>query len=554
MRLIRDAAREAEVNQSHREALTHLRAALNLVPEGFEEERAELLDEIAWQAASASDHTAGIPALRALEGLVVGDPVALGTVKMRLSSFLATGLGDLQAAEREASEAVRLFRESEAEDRLPGALNELAWIRGEGGDLEAQIEGSREALALAEKHGNAVAVMHALGPLGHGLGLLGRTEEAVAVGARGLEMATAAEDRSQIGWHTGVLTESLMNGGRLREAARLADGLLDAGPSVSDVAYFARARLNWNLGRWTMALSDCLAIQALHPTTPSVHSAWTLSLAGSLQTAMGDAASAEPFLAQAERVYSGRDFYVFTAYHDWALGCARWFGGEPETARDRLNRSVAQLERLAALPVLAQILPDLIEVALLAGDVDGAVAGAERLGAIREVLGDPVTATQASYGAGLAAVARRRATAVTDSFREAAARAAEVGMPFIRARSLEHLSGTLKGQERVDPLSEAARLYAALPAPAHEERAVASLRSLGTAGRRAAQGVGALTQREREVAVLAQQGLTSRAIAERLHVSERTVESHLAHIFRKLQVAGRKELTTVGPLPPTSPQ
>ena len=51
-----------------------------------------------------------------------------------------------------------------------------------------------------------------------------------------------------------------------------------------------------------------------------------------------------------------------------------------------------------------------------------------------------------------------------------------------------------------------------------------------------------LTRREREVALLASQGLANRDIAERLYVSPRTVESHLARIYGKLAVGGRAEL------------
>ncbi len=43
-----------------------------------------------------------------------------------------------------------------------------------------------------------------------------------------------------------------------------------------------------------------------------------------------------------------------------------------------------------------------------------------------------------------------------------------------------------------------------------------------------------LTSREREVVQLVAEGLTSRAIAHRLRISPRTVESHRAHVVRKL--------------------
>jgi DNA-binding CsgD family transcriptional regulator len=51
-----------------------------------------------------------------------------------------------------------------------------------------------------------------------------------------------------------------------------------------------------------------------------------------------------------------------------------------------------------------------------------------------------------------------------------------------------------------------------------------------------------LTQREREVALMAAQGMASKEIAARLYLSKRTVETHLDRIYRKLGVAGRDEL------------
>lgn len=53
---------------------------------------------------------------------------------------------------------------------------------------------------------------------------------------------------------------------------------------------------------------------------------------------------------------------------------------------------------------------------------------------------------------------------------------------------------------------------------------------------------GELSPREREVAELAVQGLTNRAIAETLNVSVRTVDAHMATIFRKLDIERREQL------------
>jgi len=54
--------------------------------------------------------------------------------------------------------------------------------------------------------------------------------------------------------------------------------------------------------------------------------------------------------------------------------------------------------------------------------------------------------------------------------------------------------------------------------------------------RRRADPLEALTAREREVLALIAEGLSNRAIAERLFVTERTVEAHVKQIFMKLDL------------------
>ncbi|GAA2165961.1 LuxR family transcriptional regulator [Pedococcus bigeumensis] len=54
-----------------------------------------------------------------------------------------------------------------------------------------------------------------------------------------------------------------------------------------------------------------------------------------------------------------------------------------------------------------------------------------------------------------------------------------------------------------------------------------------------------LTRAERAVAELVAEGLTSRQIAEQLFVSPRTVDAHLSHIFRKLEIASRAKLAAL---------
>ena len=52
-----------------------------------------------------------------------------------------------------------------------------------------------------------------------------------------------------------------------------------------------------------------------------------------------------------------------------------------------------------------------------------------------------------------------------------------------------------------------------------------------------------LTAREREIAVLVARGLSNRDIAARLVISKRTVDAHVNHIFAKLGISSRVQLT-----------
>ena len=54
--------------------------------------------------------------------------------------------------------------------------------------------------------------------------------------------------------------------------------------------------------------------------------------------------------------------------------------------------------------------------------------------------------------------------------------------------------------------------------------------------------IAALTRRELEVARLAASAYTAAEIGQRLHIGERTVESHIASAYLKLQISSRPEL------------
>mgnify|MGYP000105994530 CR=1 FL=1 len=57
----------------------------------------------------------------------------------------------------------------------------------------------------------------------------------------------------------------------------------------------------------------------------------------------------------------------------------------------------------------------------------------------------------------------------------------------------------------------------------------------------------ALTMRERECALLAAQGNTNAEIARALGIEPRTVEKHLQHVYRKLNIRRRNEIMLAMP-------
>ena len=79
-------------------------------------------------------------------------------------------------------------------------------------------------------------------------------------------------------------------------------------------------------------------------------------------------------------------------------------------------------------------------------------------------------------------------------------------------------------------------------------RTLQALRTLGVRpgqrGRRTrpTSGWGSLTPAERAVTDLVAEGLTNPQIGDRLFISRRTVQTHLAHVFQKLQITSRSEL------------
>ena len=117
----------------------------------------------------------------------------------------------------------------------------------------------------------------------------------------------------------------------------------------------------------------------------------------------------------------------------------------------------------------------------------------------------------------------------------------EVGDPFGRARALLALGIVLRRARQKRGAREAIEAALAgfeqLGAATWVERARSELGRIG--GRTREEG---LTAAERRVAVLVAEGRTNREVAAALFLTERTIASHLTHIYAKLGVRSRTEL------------
>ncbi|MGW6701899.1 AAA family ATPase [Nocardia sp. NPDC055049] len=149
---------------------------------------------------------------------------------------------------------------------------------------------------------------------------------------------------------------------------------------------------------------------------------------------------------------------------------------------------------------------------------------------------------------GAAALARAEYAAATGEVAVAAAAAEAAGAAFARAGMVvnraqaELIAGVIAG--RCGDFGRATSRFASARAVFLATGATRLLDEVTTEQRRlaGAQRVGppaALTRREREVAELAANGHTNKAIAEHLCLSPRTVEDHLSRVLRKLGLAGR---------------
>lgn len=127
--------------------------------------------------------------------------------------------------------------------------------------------------------------------------------------------------------------------------------------------------------------------------------------------------------------------------------------------------------------------------------------------------------------------------------------------PMLERALLHHQLGRVllnahgNRRDAIDQLRTAHDLFAGFGAEPYRQRvdtdlAAAGLRAAAAPDGDAAKSALALTDRERDVAVLVSTGLTNKEVAADLYISTKAVEYHLRNIYGKLGITSRRELAT----------
>jgi len=189
--------------------------------------------------------------------------------------------------------------------------------------------------------------------------------------------------------------------------------------------------------------------------------------------------------------------------------------------------------------------PTCVRLALAAGNEPAAREVADDLEVVARRAG-----TASSHGA--AAYARGAIECDGELLRDAATQFSAAGRPLDQLRALEGSGSAHAAADRRDDAVNCLRgamVVADDLGAAHDARRIrASLRDLGVRigtpdqPGRPTEGWGSVTDAEREVADLVEDGLRNAEIAERLFVSRRTVETHVSRLYKKLGADNRVAL------------
>ncbi|MEV0407007.1 LuxR C-terminal-related transcriptional regulator [Actinoallomurus sp. NPDC050550] len=422
-------------------------------------------------------------------------------------------------------------------------------LAGAGDDAGARAHADR-IVSAAAGHGD-VLITGALIRLALSDWGAGRLTDGLGLAREAVRRARSAEARRL---HPRMILAMLLTDVRRLDEARAVMGTAgEDAETTGNLAWAAapgviRARLDLAAGRFHEAVAEAeAALASTRDLGPHLLTSSALAVlvaatlrAGDLSAAWRYAEAERPALSQYGSPRAEAGFHLVRAQ----VAAARAGPASAEEAVVRLcDEATANSWTLVGEPTAA---PWLVRTALALGDrahAERVVSAMDRLAADHPVF-DSVGVT-ATHARGL-----------FDRDRAALRRAAEeYADPWARASAAEDLGSLLAADgpgtrgEAIAGLDAALAAYSALGAIRDAARVRRRLRRLGIRRRhwsradRPVSGWASLTDTERRVAELVAQGLTNREVADQLFMSAHTVAFHLRHIFRKLDVTSRVQLT-----------
>jgi DNA-binding CsgD family transcriptional regulator len=239
---------------------------------------------------------------------------------------------------------------------------------------------------------------------------------------------------------------------------------------------------------------------------------------------------------------AGRQFALHPPQHMGALGLVALWSGDTVAALDWLGKAGRRAAEIGwGEPSLRWWSADHAELLLERGQREEAIRLIDTWEADAARVGRSWVLAQVARCRGLVAASDGRPDRAATLLEQAVAAHEAVGDPYGRARALLALGVVLRRERQKrasrDAIGAALAGFEQLGAATWVERARNELGSIG--GRTRETG---LTTAERRVAALVADGRTNREVAATLFLGERTVASHLTHIYAKLGVRSRTEL------------
>jgi DNA-binding CsgD family transcriptional regulator len=531
---IEAAGRRAQ-GRSRRAALRALVRAAALTPEGERRAQRELAAARAATEAGAWDEAAAL-----LGGSKASAPAGESPAEhLYLSAVVASKRdGDPGAAELLERAAAELARDDP--ERAAVAEVQAAEVWMEWGGYERALAAAERASALPFERGGKTEVVLLLSR-GDTAGWAGRVEEAVAHWRRAAELVDA-DDADQMR----IAGEALFSAGDddgalhvLRRAEWLAreSATLGTLTVVLELLALSQTRAG-DLQAAHAAATEC--VELMRAIGQRSEQAKTLGILAWIEAMLGRERECRAHVKEAHAAL--RDLGYDEPPGSSGVGLLELSLGRAEAAVEALSASLRLRRKRLDAEVIAPrpILPSLIEALARAGRREEAEA----------LLSDRVTAARRT-GRPHAIAAFLRCAGVLHadetSFREALEWHDRWPNRWERART-ELCYGELlrRLKRRADArmsLRAALEGFEAVGAELWADRARAELRATGErARRRDPSTLDELTPQELQVAGLVATGLTNRDVAARLFLSPKTIETHLAHVFRKTGVRTRAEL------------